>query len=487
MKTGFVTLVGAGCGRGLITLKGLEAVRSADVILYDDLIDDSLLREAKPSAEALYVGKRSGRHSMKQTEINALLVQKAREGGHVVRLKGGDSFVFGRGGEEALALDEHGIGYELIPGISSSIAVPEHVGIPVTHRMDARSFTVVTGHTADGEGEQFAALAKLDGTLVFLMGLRSAGHIADELMRFGKKGDTPAAVISRGYAADEKRYNCTLATLEETAKKAETPAILVIGRTAAFSLTGRGAGEHKPLRVAVTGSPSFVPKVRHALRMHGLESTEYRCLSIHPRPDAIPEQLSAYSWLVFTSANGIAIFFEELKRRKTDLRSLSRVRFAVIGQGSADALAAHGIYADFMPSEYISDVFGREFAAHLKENGDNGKLLLLRAKESAKELTDELTKAGFSYEEAAVYETEETEGNDFDADNDYITFASRSGVRAFFRHHTLPEHMVPVCIGASTEEELRTYCDVPCVTAKEHTAEGLCEAILQHAAEHRCS
>ena len=235
-KYGSVILVGAGCGRGLITLRGLEELRRADAVVYDDLIDDGLLSEARSGAELIYVGKRLGKHSMAQDDINRILISCAKRYARTVRLKGGDSFVFGRGGEEVIALRKAGVPYALVPGVSSSIAVPETLGIPVTHRKVARSFTVITGHTADGTGENYEALAKLDGTLIFLMGLRSADTIAANLIRCGKDPGTPAAILSNGFSANETRIDATLGTLGEMAKKAETPAILVVGPTADMHL-----------------------------------------------------------------------------------------------------------------------------------------------------------------------------------------------------------------------------------------------------------
>ena len=219
-----VTFIGAGPGPGLITVRGLEALRRADVILYDDLLDSDLLSDpALESAEKIFVGKRSGAHSVPQEETTALLISKANEGKRVARLKGGDSFVFGRGGEEALALQAAGIPFELVPGVSSAVAVPEDFGIPVTHRGKARSFTVVTGHTAadpTAKEENYEALAKLEGTLVFLMGLRNLAQICGELIENGKSPETPASVLSKGFAADAVRYDGTLETISTVAKDA---------------------------------------------------------------------------------------------------------------------------------------------------------------------------------------------------------------------------------------------------------------------------
>ncbi|MBQ8469108.1 MAG: uroporphyrinogen-III C-methyltransferase, partial [Clostridia bacterium] len=237
-----ITLIGAGPGPGLITLRGLEALQQAEVVIYDDLIDEGLLQDpALKDAEKLYVGKRRGAHSMSQEEINALLIAEGREGKEVVRLKGGDSFVFGRGGEEVLALQEAGLPFTVIPGVTSAVAVPEDFGIPVTHRGRSRSFTVITGHTADGSvgGESFDTLARLQGTLVFLMGVRNLTAITEGLLAAGKDPETPAALLSKGFSPDARRFDGTLQTIADLAKDAETPGILVVGEVAALQLEGQ--------------------------------------------------------------------------------------------------------------------------------------------------------------------------------------------------------------------------------------------------------
>ena len=235
-KRGCVLLVGAGPGRGALTLRGLLAIRQADVICHDDLIDHDLLSYAPPSCQIVAVGKRHGRHSMEQQEITRLLIRKAREGRVVVRLKGGDSFVFGRGSEEVLALQENGIAYEVIPGVSSAIAVPEVLGIPVTHRGMAAAFTVVTGHGADGRVLDYAALARMPGTLIFLMGMHHIGEITRQLMMHGKDPRTPAAVLCRGMMDGERRIDGPLEHIAVLALDAPTPGILLVGEVASLHM-----------------------------------------------------------------------------------------------------------------------------------------------------------------------------------------------------------------------------------------------------------
>lgn len=497
-KKGTVTLVGAGCSKDLITVRGLKAIQKADVILYDDLIDSDLLLLAGGQCETVYVGKRYQKHSFQQEGIEELLIQYASEGKNVVRLKGGDSFVFGRGGEEILALQKADIPYEVVPGVTSCVAVPEELGIPVTHRKMARSFTVITGHTTDGTGENYEALARLDGTLVFLMGLHAAGTIAEELMRYGKDPKTPAAVLSRGFTRDEKRMDCTLDTLEKTAKKAASPAILVVGEVASlhFEKTVRRPLAHVP--VAVTGSEHLIRVMTDALEEYGADVTACPCLLIHAKPQRIPEDFSEFDWIVFTSANGVRIFFEELQRRKCDLRSLAGQKFAVIGRGTAKSLASYGIQADFIPERFISDVFGRELAERIRkdeaEKREMGperrmteraeKVLILRAENGSPHLTEELDRAGIRYQDIKIYETYGSAGEDEDVarkleKSQYITFSSAAGVRAYFERYRLPKEAVPVCIGPSTASEFERHSSVHCLVPKEYTVQGMLDEILK--------
>lgn len=478
-KTGSVTLVGAGCGPDLITLKGLMALRRADTVVYDDLIDRDLLDEAPAASNRIYVGKRYGEHSKKQPEINEILIREAKKGRRVVRLKGGDSFVFGRGGEEYLALRKAGVPCAVIPGISSAIAVPEEAGIPVTHRKVARSFTVVTGHTADGSGENFEALAGLKGTLIFLMPVHSLSFITDSLIRYGRDPDTPAAVISRGYMPDEKRIDGTLADIAVKAADAPTPAILVVGETAAFSMISKCGGPLEGVRVTVTGTRSFVHRVREQLEESGARAFPFPTVRIVPHEERIPEALSGYGWLVFTSSNGVEIFFDFMKNRKQDIRSLSDLRFAVIGKGTARTLLAHGIRADLVPGEFTAEALGDALATEMGLAGDNSRVLILRAQNGSPLLTDALLKAGISFDDVKIYETVSTAPPEEVPGSGYIVFGSAGGVRAFFSMGYASDAM-PVCIGRQTAKELRMHTDGAFLIAKKFEAEGIVQTIAEH-------
>ena len=493
--SGGVTLVGCGCGRDLITVKGLRAVQHAEVLLYDDLLDSGVIPEAPADCEKIYVGKRSGRHSEPQDKIEELLVTKAKEGKRVVRLKGGDSFVFGRGGEEILALQKEGIPYEVIPGVTSAVAVPGHAGIPVTHRGVAQSFTVITGHTATEKEEDYEGLAKLNGTLVFLMGLQNTAQIAEKLMQYGKPADTPAAIISRGFSAKEQRITGNLADIGKKAEQAAAPAILVIGPTADFHMEPTIRRPLEGVSAMLVGTERFIRKLAGLLEERGAETDLRPVLRIRQLPENIPDDLSGYTWIVFTSVQGVKCFFENRKRKICgrgpasaaersgytcigDVRELGNMRFAVIGEGTAEDLAGYGIRADFEPSVYTARALGKELPARLTEND---RVLILRAENGSPDLAEEFDSAGVNYTDTVVYRTE-ADPSVFlrpATQTDYIVFASAAGVRNYFAQNELPEKTVPVCIGPSTEKEFRRHSTEEVLTAGTHTAEGIAELLAR--------
>lgn len=476
---GSVTLVGAGCGKGLITVKGLNAVKGADVIVYDDLIDFDLLNEAKDNAQKIFVGKRLGRHNEKQENINRILIEKAKQGNNVVRLKGGDSFVFGRGGEEIIALQKENIPYDIIPGISSAIAVAENLGIPVTHRGVSQSFTVVTGHTATYNDENYEALASLNGTLVFLMGLHNIKSICNRLIQNGKDKNTPASILSKGFDRNEKRIDGTLETISEKAEFAETPAILVIGKTAGYDFSKTLKKSLDGISVTVTGTKEFTSKLAHRLNENGAFVNAYPNIKIISNTDKIPTDFSDYTYLAFTSSNGVKIFFDFLKESKTDYRKISRLKFACIGKGTANTLEGYGFYADFIPGEFTAEALGKELSSVLCKTD---RLLILRAENGSEELTGELKNARISFDDIKIYDTK-TENVKIDCDTDYITFASASGVTAFFENGSKLNSAKPVCIGEITAKELGKYSSITPISARAHTADGIISAILNDISE----
>ncbi|MCR5525905.1 MAG: uroporphyrinogen-III C-methyltransferase [Lachnospiraceae bacterium] len=474
--SGRVTIVGAGCGKGLITLRGLKAIQSADVILYDNLIDNDLLSEAREDAELVYVGKRYGKHSMKQEEISALIVKYARERNEVVRLKGGDSFVFGRGGEEAIALQNAGIDFDMVPGVSSSIAVPEEFGIPVTHRETSRSFCVVTAHTADGTSEDYGALAKLKGTLVFLMSLHKIEEITSELIKRGKSPKTPASVLSRGYSVDEKRYDGTLENIAEAAAEAAAPAILVVGETAGMKLTTNEARPLEGKHVKIVGTVHFCRKMAERLKSTGALLETEECLRVQAVPKNIPESFEGWKWLVFTSANGVDTFFRHLQEREIDIRSLFGLKFAVIGPGTAQALKRYGFNADFIPTEYTGAALGREAA---KKGMDD--LLILRSKQSTQELPEVLKANSINFRDIPIYESVGSFGaEDAEEAADYIIFGSAAGVRAWFvNKREVKDDVKYIAIGPVAGAELDQHIGGKCLIPREYTVDGIAELLLK--------
>ncbi len=493
VKKGKVWLLGAGPGdMGLLTQKCLACIKRADVIVYDNLVSNSILNEAREDAELIYAGKRASNHHLKQGETNALLIEKALEGKNVARLKGGDPFIFGRGGEEAEELVKAGIEFEIVPGVSSSYAAAAYGGIPVTHREYASSFHVITGHessTKTGLSLDYATLAREEGTLIFMMGLKNLPHITEELMDNGKDPGTPVAVIQEGTTARQKIARGTLKTIVEKVKEEGicTPAVTVVGDVVSLEerLSWFGRGPLSGVRVLLTGTKAMCEKQEKVFREEGAEPISFSLIRTKELDTSeltkAMSDLPSYTWVVFTSSNGVDFFFDRLKAEKRDIRSLSALKFAVIGEGTKKALEEKGIYADFVPSRYSSKDLAKEWIPTLKETD---RLLLLRAKEASEELTSALDKAEISYTAAALYTTE-VDGRKGEElcrilpQMDYITFASASAVKAFagmVKNLTEIQAKV-VCIGPVTKKAAVSLGIPVYESAAVYTAEGLRDAI----------
>lgn len=509
MKTGKVYLAGGGCGDpGLLTLKALEVLRGCDVVIYDSLVSEELMGQTRTDCEKIYVGKRYGSHAMKQSEINALLVRKAQEGKNVVRLKGGDPYVFGRGGEEFLALREAGIRCEEIPGISSAIAVPAAAGIPVTHRGLAASVTVVTGTAAEESGHarlklDFDTLARLEGTLVILMGMHHLREIADGLMAAGKEPDTPCAVIMDGTT---ERQRCMRSVLSQVYKESSeqgftSPAVIVIGAAAELELIsekdeqnyGQAEKTENPLvgiTVGATGTPHFVHKLSIALTEKGVDVWDMGFMEICPRESQLPN-LEDCGWLVFTSPNGVKVFLDKMIQERKDLRILHGKRIAVIGPGTAAVLEKNGIYADYIPEVYD--------AAHLAEgltekildeqragHKDRIPAVFLRAGQGSESLPHIFDKKGIAFLEHPLYDLvvqEEKRAVLITKEPDYIVFGSAMGVRAYFEGmeqggltNTKSRY---VCIGELCGKELKKHTERHFLTAQESSVDSIVECLCE--------
>ena len=474
MDKGKVWLVGAGPGDiGLFTLKGMNVLNQADVVVYDSLVGQGVLAKVPGSARLINVGKRADKHTMPQEQINQVLLEEALKGNNVVRLKGGDPFLFGRGGEELELLTEHGVPYEVVPGVTSPIAVPAYNGIPVTHRDFCSSLHIITGHRRAGQEYDidFEALVRTKGTLVFLMGIAALADIMKGLLDGGINPDMPAAVLQQGTTAGQKRVVATVSTLEEVKRQGiETPAIIVVGKVCTLA-DEFGWYERLPLagwKVLVTRPKGRSSRTAELLRKKGAEVLELPSIKTVPVQDESPlhEALSGmdqYQWLVFTSPTGVEIFFQELRACHKDIRSLGSVKVAAIGQGTAKALEERGILTDLIPEVYDGDSLGEALAAEL-QGGE--KILLPRAEKGNQNLADILRKKGAEVNDIATYETlyeisplihvgEEIRKRAIDC----VVFTSASTVKGFVNSTELSDYssVTAACIGKQTKAEADKY------------------------------
>ena len=426
-----VYLVGAGPGdSGLITQKGLECIKKANVIIYDHLANPTLLSYAKNDCKLIYAGKIAGNHHMVQEEINKTLVEHSRFG-NVVRLKGGDPFIFGRGGEEIIALIENNIDYEIVPGICSCYSAAEYCGIPVTHRGIATSFHVITGHEKVGnETVNYSALAKLSGTLVFLMGLSSAENISNKLIENGKSENTPVAVISSGTTPRQKCVVGTLNNLSALAKQMTSPAIILVGDVVNLK---HDWFKQKNTKILTTATPLMNKSIKNAAT--DFDITELPLIkTVSINFDLFSKaDIAHFSHIVFTSANGVKIFFEYLQKSKTDIRTLGDTKFAVVGKKTADALASYGIYADMVPQIHS----GLELARLMCEKcSKNDNILLIRAENGVSTIPNILSENNINFTDMHLYRTE-TDNSKQELlnlclnDTDYVILSSGSAAKAF--------------------------------------------------------
>jgi uroporphyrinogen III methyltransferase/synthase len=412
VKRGKVYLVGAGPGDlGLMTQRGLRCLEQADVVVYDRLLDERLLRFAPPRAERLYVGKAAGKHTKEQAEINRLLVKKARGGKTVVRLKGGDPYVLGRGGEEAEALAKNGIPFEVVPGVTSAVAVPAYAGIPLTHRRRASSLAVITGHEARGKSSvNWEKLATAVDTLVFLMGMKNLPEIVSRLIEHGRPPETPVAVIKEGTRPSQKTVVGSLKDIVAKAKEHHLtpPAVIVVGEVVRLREKLRWF-DNRPLfgkRVLVTRARHQAGALSKLLIERGAEPVELPAIGIEKTgsrelDDAI-SNLARYQWLIFTSSNGVAAFFGRLYDLNLDGRALGGLKIGAIGPATAKALRAKGISANYVPEVYSSE----GLIAGLKSQPVRGKRFLLpRADIADKGLAEGLKGLGAEVHEIAAYKT----------------------------------------------------------------------------------
>jgi uroporphyrinogen III methyltransferase / synthase len=499
MAAGIVYLVGAGPGDpGLMTRRSLELIAAADAILYDRLIPAGALDGARADADLRYVGKEPGNPAMDQEDINVLLVELGGDGRNVVRLKGGDPFVFGRGGEEAEALAAAGVAFEVVPGVTSGVAAPAYAGIPVTNRDQASAVAFVTGHEHPGKAESaldWEALAHFPGTLVLYMGVKNLPEIADRLVAAGRPADQPAAVVERGTFPDQRAVSAALGDI--AARVAEdgltAPAITVIGPAAGLRDTLAWL-ERRPLhgrRVAVTRARAQASGLAARLRALGADVVETPAIRIEPCPvqgalaDAIRD-IGEYSLVCLTSPNGAALLAEALAAQGHDARALAGATVAAIGPGTAAELARTGIRADVVPPRSIAESL---VEALLEVPVEGRRVLIARAAEARDVLPDALRERGADVDVAALYETVaeplDQAAREGLAQADYVTFTSSSTVRFLLEATgtgSLAGDARVVSIGPITSAAAREHGLTVHVEAGRHDIEGLVEALVEDAA-----
>ncbi|NUU59609.1 uroporphyrinogen-III C-methyltransferase [Paenibacillus agri] len=512
--TGKVYLVGAGPGDAkLITVKGLECIQKADVLVYDRLASPRLLKKMKPGGDKVYVGKLPDRHTMKQEEINQLLVDLALQGKTVVRLKGGDPTIFGRVGEEAGLLRQHGIPYEIIPGITSAISVPAYAGIPVTHRDHASSLSIITGHESPDKLDHsihWDKVTNATGTLVFLMGVAKIGYISNQLIKHGRPPETPVALVRWGTRAEQETLVGTLADIEAKVRAADfqPPAVIVVGDVVLQREELMWA-EALPLfgkRILVTRSRSQASELVDRIEELGGEPYEFPVIeTIMPEGDEkkaiIAEALSAleaYDWVFFTSVNGVEFFFRHLEELGADIRRLYRARIAAVGPATARALAQRGLVSEALPERFQAEGLVEKFGAELQPGQ---KVLLPRGDLARDWLPDKLKELGLQVTEADTYETVVT-GEDDDellklleeGRIHAVTFTSSSTVRNFLTilkrmgvQDPLPllANVKVACIGPLTQKTAIEAGLTPGLLAEESTLEALVQELCRWNAETR--
>ena len=494
---GKVYLVGAGPGDArLLTLRAAELIAGADVVALDALVSNDIAAMIPKRAQVVYVGKRAGAHALPQDQINQLLIDEAKHGKRVVRLKGGDPFVFGRGGEEAEELVAAGVPFEIVPGISSAIAGPGYAGIPVTHRDYSTSVTLVTGHEADSgsTGIQWAALAQLDGTIVFMMGFANLGAIVRNLTAHGMPATRGCAVISKATRADQRTVLGTLADIESrvAAEQLETPALIVVGDVVKLR-DSIDWFETRPLfgqRIVVTRAREQASELKRLLEDSGAQVLQFPTIEIAPPAsyDSLDRAIDGrYDWLVFTSANGVAFFFERLFAKGKDVRALAGTKIAAVGQTTAADLRARGIAPDVVPQRFIST----ELLPLLAEDQRGVRTAVIRAESGSDELLHELRRRGGEVDLAIAYRNIAA-GVDLDAlraliaDDaiDAVTFTSASTVDNFFARLTPGErtrvlqHATIASIGDATSAAIRRFGKEPDVVAKNATIQDLHDALV---------
>lgn len=504
IKRNLVYLVGAGPGDPrLITVKGLECIKKADVIIYDYLVNVALLKAARADAEFIYVGKQGGAHTMEQDDINKLIVKKAMEDKIVTRLKGGDPYIFGRGGEEAIVLYENHIPFEVVPGITAAIATPNYAGIPVTHRDFTSTFGLITGHEDPSKDESSIDWAKIStgiGTLAFYMGIKNLPYITEQLMKHGRSKDTPVAVIRWGTTPQQKTVIGTLSTIVEKTKDIKPPAITIVGEV--VNLRDQlNWFESKPLfgkTIVVTRSREQASEFADQLYEYGAQVIEFPTIEI-AKPDTVQSldeainNIQSYDWLVFTSINGVDAFFQRLFELGKDIRELKGIKVCAIGPATEDGIRKYYIKVDCSPPKFVAESVVDELKKVTTIKGE--RFLLPRADIARSFLPEELQKLGGKVTDLVAYKTIMAQPRNINlADKirngevHVVTFTSSSTVRNFAEIIgkenllALNSHVQYASIGPITTQTAEEMGFRITIKANEYTIPGLVSAILESTA-----
>ena len=497
-KNGRVYLVGAGPGDlGLVTLRAKECIENADVVVYDHLANPETLSWTRDDAEIVYAGKKAGGSQLSQQDINALLIGKAREGKQVVRLKGGDPFVFGRGAEEAQAIADAGIPFEIVPGITSAIAGPAYAGIPMTHREHNSHVTFFTGHEDPAKAESaidYAALAKLGGTQVMLMGVERLGSITNEMLKQGVRSDLPVALVRSATTGKQETLTGTLSDIAQkaVARDFKAPAVAVFGEVVALR-DGLNWYEKRPLmgkRIVVTRTRKQASVLSNKLRALGAHVIELPTIRIEPPSNLrefaeVVQDAHVYDWIVFTSANGVEAFFDIFFKLYDDAREIGGARIAAIGPATAQRVKDFHLHVDLQPDDFVAEAVVREFKK--QGNIENLRVLLVRAEKARDTLPKELSGMGAIIDEAFAYrtvpETRDTSGarRQLAEDGaDLITFTSSSTVEKFLALGLpWPQGMRIASIGPITSKTVRDHGLNVDVEARQHDIDGLVQAVRE--------
>lgn len=498
-KIGKVWLVGAGpSDPGLFTLKGRDVLEQAEVVVYDKLVGQGILSFIPKSAKLINVGKIAGNHPVPQDKINEILLEEALAGNRVVRLKGGDPFLFGRGGEELELLCQNDISFEIVPGVTSAISVPAYHGIPVTHRNFCSSIHIITGHTknADHAEIDYASLVKFEGTLIFLMGVGSMTSICQGLLDAGMDPTMPAAILERGTTAHQRRIVSDITNLPEEAEKAEiqTPSIIVVGRVCSLAEAFHWA-EDRPLgqlKIMITRPKDRNSTLTLKLQDYGAEVLEVPTIETdvilenNLLKEAL-EKIEEYQWVAFTSPFGVNAFFQRLMELKIDIRKLSGLRFAAIGSATKKAIEDKGILVDLVPEIYNGLALGEALSQKMLEEEKvlekRVVALIPRARIGTEEVLKPLEKEGLLFEDLPVYETIDAPVRDlvlYDESIDYVAFTSASTVRGFVKMVKDIDYtkVKAVCIGEQTAQEAEKYGMVTFV-AEKATIDSMVECFLR--------